>query len=120
MRHEKDAAADIIANAPVLEEPPDLPNEYHFEILRLRRRVVELECIVKDRDERIVRALSMIEDELQFWRSFLHQHIQATMREIQARVLRLDTVVAYLKDTGAHFWPPLDTPARWQSDKSRK
>jgi hypothetical protein len=122
MPHNTDAAADIIANAPAVVAPstPDLPDEYQLEIYRLRRRVAELECIVKDRDERIIRAISMIEDELQFWRSFIHQHIRATIGEIQARTLRLESVISYLKEKGAHFWPALDIPAQWQSDKSRR
>lgn len=110
------AAVDIIANAPeVLETAgPEIPDEYQLEIYRLRRRVAELECIVKDRDERIVRAIGAIESELQFWRSLLYQHISATMGEIQARVLRLEAAVSYLKEKGAHFWPPLEIPARWK------
>jgi hypothetical protein len=111
-----DTTVNPIANAPRIEAPVDssVPNEYQFEIYRLRRRVDELECIVKDRDERLVRAISIIEDELQFWRTGLHQHVWETTGAVTRRVLRLESVMSYIKEAGAHFWPALDIPERWR------
>jgi hypothetical protein len=116
-----EVAVNPISNAPALQEPvdSDLPNEYQFEIYRLRRRVMELECVVRDRDERIVRALSIIEDEIQFWRTGMYQHVWETMSGIARRMLRLESTIAYLKDKASHVWPELEIPARWKSDKNR-
>src|SRR5690242_20002933 len=71
---------DIIGNAGVLDSPDDshIPNRYEFEIIRLRRRVEELECIVRDRDSRVVSAIAMLEDELVMYRTLLHAHIAET------------------------------------------
>jgi hypothetical protein len=65
------SSPDIISHnsGPPLALPPPatvastsgIPNEYEFEILRLRRRVESLECTVRDRDERNVAAIAMLE-----------------------------------------------------------
>ena len=115
-----DEAANLISNSAVIDAPDDreIPDRYEFEMIRLRRRVAELECIVRDRDDRIVRALSMIEDELSFWRSFLHDHVADTMGGIMRRVGRLESSLDYLKEKGSRFYPPLEIPAAWKK-KSR-
>src|SRR6478736_409431 len=57
------------------EAIPNNSNDFQFEIIRLRRRVDELECIVRDRDSRVITAIAMLEDELVMYRSLLHDHV---------------------------------------------
>jgi len=107
---------DLIGNAGVIEIPDDagLPDAYEFEILRLRRRVDELECTVKDRDRRNVRAIAMLEDELQMWRTFLHDHVSESHSEIQRRVARIESTLMVLKDIGGQVYPEMQLPERWK------
>lgn len=111
-----DAEVNIIANAssvPALQDN-EIPTDSEFEILRLRHRVAELECITRDRDDRIVKALGMLEDELSFWRSYLHDHVSETMGGISRRVGRLESALEYLKEKGSRFYPPLPIPPAWK------
>jgi len=112
----KDSApVDVIANAGVITVPEkEVPNEYEFEILRLRRRVEELECIVRDRDERNVRAISMLEDELQMWRTFLHAHVKETYNGIQRRIVRIESTLMTLREKENRFAPSLPIPESWK------
>lgn len=111
----KDDTVEIISNAGVLTIPDekDVPNEYEFEILRLRRRVDELECTVRDRDERNVRAIAMLEDEMQFWRSLMYDHIEAKYGDIQRRIMRIESTLMTLREKGSRYYPPLPLPAGW-------
>lgn len=110
-----DEAINLISNSAVIDTPDkDIPDRYEFELIRLRRRIAELECIVRDRDDRIVKALGMIEDELSFWRTWLHDHIGETMAGISRRVGRLESSLEYLKEKGSRFYPPLEIPAAWK------
>lgn len=107
---------DLISNAGVISIPDtkDVPNEYEFEILRLRRRVEELECSIRDRDERNVRAISMLEDELQMYRTYLHDHVGETQSGIQRRVVRIESTLMRLREKGSRAYPPLELPAGWK------
>lgn len=111
-----DEAVILISNSAVIDAPEEkeLPDRYQFELIRLRQRIAELECIVRDRDDRIVKALAAIEDELSFWRSWLHDHIGETMAGISRRVGRLESSLEYLKQKGSRFYPPLEVPAAWK------
>ena len=113
---------DIIGNAGVLHIPDEItvPNEYEFEILRLRRRVEELECTVKDRDERNVRAIAMLEDEAQMWRTLMHDHVSETHGGIQQRVIRIESTLLTLKEKGSRIYPPLVVTETWQKTKARE
>lgn len=106
----------VISNAPVLDIPGDdeFPQRYQFELQRLHQRVTQLECTVRDKDERIVRALAMLNDELQFWRTYLLDKVGDTYGGIQRRVTRLESTTAYLIDKQSHVWPTLQIPERWQ------
>jgi hypothetical protein len=118
------SSPDIISHnsGPPLALPPPatvastsgIPNEYEFEILRLRRRVESLECTVRDRDERNVAAIAMLEDEMQFWRTYLHDHVDATYADIRRRVVRIESTLAVLKEKGSRIYPPLEIPAAWR------
>lgn len=111
---------EIISNAGVLSIPDekDVPNEYEFEILRLRRRVEELECTVHDRDERNVKAMAMLEDELQMWRTLMQDHVQETHGGIQRRIIRLESTLLTLREKGSRAYPALSIPEAWkQSDR---
>ena len=115
-RHRGSDTVDMIANAGV-ENAPDadqIPNDYQFEIIRLRRRVDQLECIVRDRDSRVVTAIAMLEDELVMYRTLLHDHVAETHDGIKRRVIRIETTLQTLKAKGSKFYPPLDIPERWQ------
>ena len=105
-----------ISNAPGTNVPDDetWPDRYQFEIQRLRQRITQLECTVRDKDERIVRALAMLNDELQFWRTFLLDKVGDTRGGIQRRVVRLESTTAFLIDKQSHIYPQFDVPARWQ------
>lgn len=111
---------DLISNAGVLTIPDDkdVPNEYEFEILRLRRRVEELECTVRDRDARNVRAIAMLEDELQMFRSYLHDHVGETQSGIHRRVVRLESTLMTLRGKGSQFAPPLEIKESWKNKES--
>jgi hypothetical protein len=93
---------DLISNAGVLIVPDEsaIPNEYEFEILRLRRRVDSLEDTVREKNERNVHAITMLEDELQMWRCFLHEHVAETHDGIRRRVLRIESTLMILKESG--------------------
>lgn len=107
----------LISNAGELDIPDDagVPDEYKFEIFRLRRRIAELECTVRDRDERNVRAISMLEDELQFWRTFMHDHVGDTHDGIQRRIVRIESTLLRLREKGSKFYPSLEIPDRWKA-----
>lgn len=116
---DSDEPAHLISNAGVIEIPDerDLPNEYEFEILRLRRRAQELECTVRDKDERIVRAIGMLEDELQMYRTYLHERVGETHGGIMRRVLRLEATLNFLKDPNARVYPDLSVRDSWKKGK---
>lgn len=105
-----------ISNAPVVTAPADseVPDRHEFEVMRQRRRVLELECIVRDRDDRIVKAIGMIEDELAFWRTYLHDHVGETMAGISRRVGRLESARDYMTVKGSRYYPPLEMPEGWK------
>lgn len=108
--------ADMIANAGELRSSSadQVPNDYQFEIIRLRRRVDELECLVRDRDRRVVAAITMLEDELAMYRTLLHDHVSETHDGIMRRTIRIDSTLATLKEKGSKFYPPLEIPQCWR------
>ena len=107
---------NFISNAGALNTSDDkeIPSGYEFEILRLRRRVDELECIVRDRDRRIVSAIAMLEDELMMYRTLLHAHVAETHDGVQRRTLQIESTLDTLKEKGSKFYPPLPIPKHWQ------
>jgi len=109
-------AVDMIANAGELNSPDDdqIPNTYQFEIIRLRRRLDELECIVRDRDSRVASAIAMLEDELVMYRTLMHDHIAETHDGVTRRVLRIQSTLDTLREKGSKFYPPLEMPDRWR------
>lgn len=102
-----------ISNTGALTIPDDtgIPNEYEFEILRLRRRVESLESSVRDRDERNVRAITMLEDELQMWRTFMNDHVAETHDGIRRRIVRIDSTLMTLRDGTSRI---VAIPERWR------
>jgi hypothetical protein len=106
----------IMKNAGVIAIPDesDIPNEYEFEILRLRRRVESLESSIRERDERNVHAILMLEDELQMWRTFMRDDVAETFDGIRRRIVRIESALMTLKDSGSHFLLPLQLPERWR------
>src|SRR5678816_504899 len=103
-------SVDMISNAGVTNTPDadQIPNDYQFEIIRLRRRVDELECIVRDRDSRVVSAIAMLEDELTMYHTLLHDHVAETHDGIKRRTLSLESTLETLKAKGSKFYPPLE------------
>jgi hypothetical protein len=55
----------------------------------------------------------MLEDELQMWRSFMHEHVAETHDGIRRRVLRIESTLMTLKESGG---PALlvEIPERWR------
>lgn len=104
-----------VSNAPALDVPdgPEIPDEYQFEIYRLRARIIELENIVRDKDDKLRHALTALEDELLFWRTGLDDRVWETLGTIFRRVQRLESAIANLKDRSPKHYPPLEVPARW-------
>lgn len=104
-----------ISNAPVLRVPDDsgIPNDYEFEIFRLRRRVAELESLVLDGNDKIALALATIDDEILYWRTGLHNHVWETLGQLQRRVVKLETTISMLKALSAQP-VPLEIPERWR------
>jgi len=82
-----------------IPDESNIPDEYQFEILRLRRRIDELEDAVRNRDERTIRAISMLEDELQMWRTFMHDHVTETYDGIRRRIVRIDSTLMTLRNS---------------------
>jgi len=107
---------DMIANAGALKSFGDdeIPNDYQFEIIRLRRRVDELEYLIRDRDRRVVAAITMLEDELAMYRALMHDHIAETHDGIRRRTLRIEATLNTLKEKGSKLYPPLEIPKRWR------
>jgi len=110
------AKTALISNSGSLIIPNDsgIPNEYEFEILRLRRRVESLECSVRDRDERNVRAIATLEDELQMWRTLMHAHVEETHDGIRRRILRIESTLMTLKASDSRILSQLEIPDRWR------
>ena len=111
-----DIALNPIANAPRIQTSVDdaIPDNYQFEILRLQRRIAELEAIVHDKNDRQRRALAMFEDELLFWHTFMNDHMGETMGQLQQRIGRLEAALAHIKDIQPHIVPPLETHVHWK------
>ena len=105
--------ANLIANAPAIEIPAEtnIPNEYEFEIIRLRRRVEELECIVRDRDRRVVVAIATLESELRMWRTLVHDHVTETHDGVMRRIFKIESTLETLKAIESFFYPPMEIPA---------
>jgi len=103
----------FIKNTGTLSVPDDsnIPDEYQFEILRLRRRIDELEDAVRNRDERTIRAISMLEDELQMWRTFMRDHVTETYDGIRRRIVRIDSTLMTLRESGNRI---VAIPERWR------
>lgn len=118
---ESDAIVPI-GNLPSFDSPADdaIPNDYQFEIWRLRRRVVELECELLDRVDKIRQAIEVIDGELLYWRTGLHSHVWESLGQIQRRVVRLEAALAALKAPGSKVVPPLEIPARWKKSSTLK
>ena len=112
----KQQELDFISNAGTLNTPDDqdIPTGYELEIFRLRRRVDELECIVRDKNRRVVAAIGMLEDEVVMYRTLLHDHIAETHDGVQRRMIRIESTLDTLKEKGSKFYPPLPIPKRWQ------
>jgi len=112
----KQQELDFISNAGALNTPDDkdIPTGYEFEILRLRRRIDELECIVRDKNRRVVAAIGMLEDEVVMYRTLLHDHIAETHDGVQRRMIRIESTLDTLKEKGSKFYLPLPIPKRWQ------
>jgi len=110
---------DMISNAGVIDSLDDgeIPNDYEFEIIRLRRRVDELECIVRDRDSRIVSAIAMLNDELTMYHTLLHAHVAETHGDITRRVLRIKSTLDTLTSKESKFYPPVEVPERWRKSE---
>ncbi len=105
----------IIRNAGALTIPDDsgIPTEYEFEILRLRRRVEELEAAVRSRDERTLRAISMLEDELIMWNTFMKDHVAETHDGIRRRILRINSTLMTLRESNSRDLA-FRIPERWR------
>ncbi len=115
-RNRDETTADIIGNAGEANSPnaDEIPSESQFEIIRLRRRVEELECLARDKDRRVVAGIAMLEDELAMYRSLLHNHIAETHDGIRRRIIRIESTLDTLKEKGSKFYPPLEIPKRWR------
>lgn len=100
----------LIANAGSIDTPAEIPDEYQLEIYRLRRRVTELEFTIRGKDQRIVRAIAMLEDDLQMFRTLMYDHVTETHGGITQRMARLAATLDYLKDIN-YPAPPLELPA---------
>ena len=116
MGHNDKTKTISISNAGALTIPDEnaIPNEYEFEILRLRRRVEELETAVRNRDERNIRAMTMLEDELQMWRTFIHDHVAETHDGIRRRILRIDSTLMTLREGGSRIVSHSEIPEHWR------
>ena len=114
VRNDDKAPVGMIANAGQLSPLEDIPDAYRLEVFRLRRRVAELEMTIRGKDLRIVRAIAMLEDELQMFRTLMYDHIAETHGGIQRRMAHIRATLEYLKDINAGPVPPLEIPERWR------
>lgn len=112
----KDRVIMPISNAPAVAETVSraFPDHFEFEIYRARNRIAELEAAIKDKDERIMKAMTVMENEVQYWHRGLYDHVWETMGEIERRVNRLQGTVELLKDLQPRVIPPLEIPAAWR------
>jgi len=103
----------------LLEQPDeiDFPDAFKLEIYRLRRRVAELECMVRDKNDRIVRAIKTLDDELAMWRQLLHDDVKETYDGVRRRVARLEGSLARITDKGSKLSPPWEIPDKWRKSK---
>lgn len=110
-----------IANAIDIPRPDDagIPNEYEFELMRLRRRVAELESAVTDRDDKLRQALHVLDDELVFWHTGLNNHVWESMGGLLRRVGRLESALAYIKEQNSRFYPSMELPDAWRKGQDR-
>jgi hypothetical protein len=85
-----------------------------LEVYRLRRREKDLECIIEEKNERLVVALQMLNDELIFWRSGLNDHVWESPGTVLRRVARLEGTIERITSKHSKFYPPLEIPAAWK------
>lgn len=91
-----------ISNLPAQNQLPDgIPDEYKFEIFRLRRQIVALSNDLRYENARVTKALQMLHDEVRFWELGIFQHQWETLGQIMRRMRHLESVVKTLESPGA-------------------
>jgi len=106
----------LVANDPcsIILPEAGFTDKFKLEIYRSRRRIEELECLARDKDERISRAIAMLEDCALMWRRVLHDDVKETYGGIRRRMIKIDSALSYLKDLQPHVFPRLEIPDRWK------
>jgi len=90
---------------PVTNLPPsvkpvvlDWQNPKDWEIMKLRREVAELTAQVRERNDKLAYALSVLLDQFQFWNDFLHGGVGESHDYVNARMVRLRAALDRLID----------------------
>ena len=115
--HKDDSQTRIapISNLPTLYDADDeFPDKYKLELYRLNDKIRNLEADLKDKDRRLLKALTTLDDELMFWRTGLHNKVWESMGDINRRMLRIAVTIDHIKDIQPHVSPPLEIPERWR------
>lgn len=109
----------LVGNAAKVEviDRLDFPDRFQLEVYSLRRRVEELQGIILDKNDRLSKAIAMLEDEALMWRTVMYDHVDETYGKIKRRMIRIDSTLATLKDIQPRHYPPLEIPDSWKSGK---
>jgi hypothetical protein len=109
-RSVSDHLSGIIVNAATIDRLSDneFPDKYQLELYRLRRRVADLEAVITDKNDRIGHCLAMLEDEILFWRTYMQHGIGETLGQLDRRIGRLESTLAFIRDIQPHVVPPLE------------
>lgn len=112
----------MIGNAPVIENESEsnFPDKYKLEIYRLRRRVADLESTLMDKNDRVVKAIQILESEAAMFRQIIYDDVRETYGQIKQRMIKIDGALQELKHKGSRYYPPLEIPEAWQKKTESK
>ena len=114
---------------PVTNLPPsvkpvvlDWQNPKDWEIMKLRRDVAELTAQVRERNDKLAYALSVLLDQFQFWNDFLHGGVGESRDHVNARMIRLRAALDRLIDPAPtrHFSQDIHTELFGKSGGEKK
>jgi hypothetical protein len=88
-----------ISNLPKDEPfPDDIPDEYKFEIFRLRREVSSLAGDNRRVNDKLTKALEALHDELRFWKLGIYERQWETLGQVMRRMRHLEAMIRALEN----------------------
>ncbi len=81
--------------------PDDIPDEYRFEIFRLRRQIAALNSDIRHVNDKLTKALEVLQAEVRFWRLGIYEGQWETLGQVMRRMKHLEALVKALEGPGA-------------------